>query len=144
MCADAETVIRLPPPVAQVVPRFFAAPREVADLILREARAAERIDHLDVQGGDQILVGQLHDAALDAPSQRGVLIEIEHVDRDVPDAAVDRLLNGGAKTFCGLIRQSEDQIDARSKSGVDRIADGLTRALRTVNAPDRLQLGIME
>src|SRR5713226_4138766 len=125
MCADAETVIRLPPPVAQVVPRFFAAPREVADLILREARAAERIDHLDVQGGDQI-----HDAALDAPSQRGVLIEIEHVDRDVPDAAVDRLLNGGAKTFCGLIRQSEDQIDARSKSGVDRVADGLTRALR--------------
>src|SRR6266852_6118702 len=104
MCADAETVIWLPPPVAEVVPRFFAAPREVADLILREARAAEGIDHLDVQGSDQILIGQLHDAALDAPLQRGVLIEIEHVDRNVPDTAFDRLLNRGPETIRGLIR----------------------------------------
>src|SRR2546428_4203231 len=92
MRAEAEAVIVLPPPVAKVVSRLFAGPREVADFVLGEPGVSKRLDHLDIERADQLFVRQAHYAAFDAAPQRGVLVEVEHVNRNVTDAAGDRFI----------------------------------------------------
>src|ERR1700674_3326410 len=91
MRAHAEAEVVAPGPVAEVVAALLSIAREVADLVLMEPRARERIHRSDIQRRDELVVRNHDTAALDEHLERSALLEVEHVERDVSDAARDRL-----------------------------------------------------
>src|SRR5947199_8023458 len=97
MRTDAEAEVRLAAPVTKVVPRFLAGTREVADLVLREPGRSEPLDRLDVQPRDVVLLRQRRPPARDLHLQRRLLVEVEHVQREMSDAERDRLIERCAK-----------------------------------------------
>ena len=92
MRAQSEAAIFAARPVAQVVTALLACPREVADLVLAESGVRETFDRAGVDRGDHFIVRNDRSAALDLHGKRRLLLEVEHVQRDVTDAERDRFI----------------------------------------------------
>src|SRR5205807_1285483 len=103
-----EAVILAAPPIAKIVTTFFPGAREIADFILLEAGAVERVDGEQIQLRDHIIVRKRRSTGGNLALQRCALLEIEHVKRNVTDAGCDRLVERFAKRIVRLLRQTED------------------------------------
>jgi len=112
MRPDSEPEVVPAVPVAQVVFRFFTLAGEVADFVLRKTRALERAHHFNVETGNGFLIRQTHKAAVDAPLERGVFVQVEHVDGQMPNSAADRLVERRAERVRRLMGKAEDKVDA--------------------------------
>src|SRR5687767_13747704 len=110
MRRQAESSICAARPVAEIVAALFALSREVADLVLMQAGATEMLDRLDVELRDRVILRKLDAPARDLHLQRRLLVEIEHVQREMACSEIDCGVERLAKRRAGLTRKPENQI----------------------------------
>src|SRR5688572_1613983 len=116
MSADAESKIREPLPVAEVVPAFLTRPGEIADLVLTEPGRIQMFDGQVVGLSNRLILGYEGPFLLDLSRQTRSLFEVEHINRDMPGAALDCSVKRAVKRPGGLTRQTQDEIDTESHS----------------------------
>ena len=84
----AEAEVRLAPPVFQIVARFEARPREIRNLVARDARPRQAVDRDFIKVRNLIIGGNVGRAVAlaerhDFRTQPAVFIHFEHVDGNV-------------------------------------------------------------
>src|SRR5438105_1300308 len=84
----AESHVGIELPVFQIVPRFVARTGEIRDFVARDSDRGEPIDGQFVEPCGGVLRRRVHGAVAHAAEQQffteaAVLIDLQHVDRDV-------------------------------------------------------------
>src|SRR5205814_8598412 len=111
MRAEAEAVIFAARPVAKVGRTRLAGAREVADLVLGEARGFEPVDGPAITRRDLLVVAYFDASPRYLRVKRRPFREIEHVEREVSRAEIGGLGQRRLERLRGLMRKPEDEIE---------------------------------
>lgn len=86
MSAESQTQIRKTIPVLQIVPGLLALTRKVAQLVLMESRLAGRPDRAEIHGLCHFVVREAGAAYADLRLEKASRLQVENVQRDMPNA----------------------------------------------------------